>query len=192
MKLTLKSFSKIVQILMGCYPRWNIGQDGSVFRDNMQEVVPEELAMEMLRVYRTRRAKGPESAVDFLNAYIEYQIENAHSIGEVIDEITAGIKQYDAEISYDFSFSDCDEYLMQIVIPALPCSGGVKSFYHRNKEYLFRLAREAPESEERKSIYKKLEYDYREQLIITERNAIIKKINNNVLPNGYNPNRLES
>lgn len=191
MKLKQITSYKIIGVLRGCYPTWKIDFE-EYFIQNLQEVIPEEMAEEMLRVYRCRRAKGPLSAVDFMNAYIENQLEKANSIDEVIDKLTAGINNYYDDVIYDSSYSDCDEYLMQTVIPLLPCSEGVSAFYSRNKHLLVQLARGGPEPEERKSIYKKLEFDYRDQLIITERNTILKKINDVALPQGYNNNQLEA
>lgn len=192
MKLTKKTFSNIIRTLKGCYPTWNIGGEPIIFMNNWVELIPEELADEMVRVYRQRRAKGPESAVDFVNAYIENQIENARSVGEVIDKIVSGINHYYEYEVYESSYSDCDEYITQFVIPMFPCPLGVKAFYDRNSYYLDKMARFSPEPDEWKSIYNKLAFDYRDQLIIVERNSINKMINHTALPTGTQNEQLEA
>lgn len=192
MKLTERTAYKTLGILRRCYNHWNCGPEPDFFIQHLQEVVPEELAEDMVRAYRQRRAKGPESAVDFVNAYIESQIENAKSVGEVIDQITSGINNYYEYEVYESSYSDCDDYIMQAVIPELPCPLGVKAFYERNKYFLDKMARFNPEPDEWKSIYKKLEFDYREQLIIVERKSIIEMIDHAALPTGNNNKQLEA
>ena len=145
-----------------------------VFMTNWQELVPEELADEMVRVYRKHRVRGPESAVDFLNAYIEYQIEQAKSAEEVITEITNGIHTYDDD--YDLQYEKLDDYLMRTVIFAMPCPNGVSAFYFSNKSNLIHLARYSPDHNEEMAIRKKLERSYHDKLIIVEKSAVKEKL----------------
>ena len=174
MIMTNKTFANIIRILKGCYPNWHISEDTVVFMNNWKELIPEELADEMVRVYRKYRVKGPESAVDFLNAYIEYQIEQAKSAEEVITEITNGIKAYDRD--YDLQYEELDDYLMQNVIFALPCPNGVSAFYFSNKSNLIHLARHSPDHNEEMAIRRKLERSYHDKLIIVEKSAVKEKL----------------
>lgn len=174
MIMTNKTFANIIRILKGCYPNWNIGVDTVVFMNNWKELIPEELADDMVRVYRKCRTKGPESAVDFLNAYVEYQIKQAKSAEEVITEIVDGIHTYDGD--YDLQYEELDDYLMRTVIFALPCPNGVSAFYFSNKSNLIHLARYAPEHYEEIAIRKKLERSYHDKLIIVEKSAVKEKL----------------
>lgn len=186
MILKLETFKSMIKTFRASYgTNWRSDLDTDkesyiMFFQNCQEVIPDELADLFVRVYRTRREIGPRSPYDIVSTYIEKQLEDAKSSDFVIDKLTAAIRDYEYSDG-ELSFADCDEYLLENVIPLLPCSDGIKEFYLRNKRLLTHLALYSPDLEEQTSIYKSLGFDYRKQLTNSERRSVIEQINHTAL-----------
>lgn len=191
MILTVDTFRNMIKIIRAVYGQnWRSDLDTDraaqqIFFQTCQEVIPEEMAVELITVYRTRRETGPRSPYDIISVYIEKKLEDAKSSDYVIERLTAAIQNYTFS-SADTSFADCDEYLFNNVISMLPCSDGVKAFYIRNKKILNYLALYSPDSEEQTSIYKSLGFDYRKQLTNVERVSVLAQINHTALTQGKN------
>lgn len=203
MKLTFQTFKPIIKNIRAIYgPSWrsdiNIDPDGPsinettlIYFQNCQEVIPEEMAVEMLNVYRTCREFAPRSPYDIALAYIDKKLERAKTSDFVIKKLAEAIQSYNSSEN-DSPFESQDAFLFNNVIPMLPCSGGVKAFYLRNKRKIERLALKAPADPEAQKIYNDLEKDYENQLIICERRAIIEMIDHTALPTGNNNKKLEA
>lgn len=197
MILTFETFEKMYKSLRLSYgANWrpDIAPNNeayAAFYCDCRSVIPDEMANEMVAIYKSRRDMGPYSGHAILSAYIEKQLEGAKSSEFVIEKLTAAIKDYEYS-DEELPFENRDEYLFANVIPMFPCPSGVKEFYVRNKKKLERLALRSPDDYEESKIYEDLGKDYDKQLIIVERKAIIKKIELNALPNGKNINQLEA
>lgn len=187
MILTPETFKSMIKILRAVYGKnWRSDLDTDkeaqlIFFQTCQEVIPEEMAVELVTVYRTHRETGPRSPYDLVSVYIEKQLENAKSSDFVIQMLAVAIREYEY-CDQELPFATCDDYLFQNVISILPCSDGVKSFYYRNKRILNQLAMNEPTQEEQATIFKNLGFDYRKQLLNTERRSVIEMINHKALP----------
>lgn len=197
MKLTPETFKNMIKNIRAIYgPNWRSDLDADQaaqlqFFQNCQEVIPEELADTLIKIYRTRREIGPRSPYDIVSTFIEKQLEDAKSSDFVIEKLTAAIRNYEYSDEL-LPFTDCDDYLVMNVIPMMPCPEGVKAFYSRNKRQIRHLALHSPDIDEQTSIYKNLGFDYRKQLTNYERKAVIEQINHTALTAGKKHNQLEA
>lgn len=199
MILTPNTFKNMIKSLRASYGQnWRSDLDTDreaqlIFFNNCQELIPEEMAGELVTVYRTNREIGPRSPYDLVSVYIEKQLEDAKSSDFVIERLTAAIQKYEYSDT-ELPFTDCDDYLFKTLIPILPCSDGVKAFYQRNKSTLRHLALYGLDLEEQTSIYKSLGFDYRKQLTNAERKAVIRRIDHTALTDGNEQpnNQLEA
>lgn len=197
MKLTMNTFEYMIKNLRAIYgPTWRsdlADQEALlIFFANCQEVIAEELVDEFLCIYRTHKEIGPRSPYDIVVPYIDKQLENAKSSDFVIDKLIDAIHDYERN-SDGSPFSTCDEYLFSNVIPMLPCSDGVKSFYLHNRNTLLRIAHYSPSDyNDLATLYKDMEFDYRKQLVNNERKSIIEQISRTPLPTTKPNERLEA
>lgn len=197
MKLTNATFLHMLKHIRAVYgPNWrsdleNDGESRAYFFQTCQEVIPEELASTFIEVYCACREFAPRSPYDIALAYIDKKLESAKTGDFVIKKLAEAIHSYDYS-EKDSPFESQDDFLFNNVIPMLPCSGGVKAFYLRNKRKIERLALKSPGESEEQKIYNDLEKDYENQLIICERRAIIEMIDHTALPTGNNNKKLEA
>lgn len=196
MILTPETFENMLKTFRASYgPNWraDINADSEaylMFYQNFQEIIPEEMADVLVKVYRTRRARAPYSPYDIVEAYIERQLENAKSSEFVLDRLVTAIKEYEYS-EVESSFASRDEYLFKNVIPMFPCSTGVEEFYIRHRKDIVSLALYSPDEFEQTRIYNALNKDYDRQLIIAERKSVLEMINYEALP-GHTTHNLEA
>lgn len=197
MKLTMNTFNYMIKNIRAIYGsnwRSDLNNDEEaqlIFFTNCQELIAEELVDEFICVYRTHREYGPRSPYDLVATYIDKQLENAKSSDFVIDKLIDAIRDYN--INSDKSqFSTCEKYLFANVIPMLPCPDGVKSFYLHNKNTLFRIAEHKTSDEDNMTLYRNMRFDYRKQLVDTERKAVIEQISRVSLPTRKQNEQLEA
>lgn len=186
MRLTVKTFKNMIKNLRAIYGQsWRSDLDNDkeaqlIFFQTCQELIPEEMALEFIVVYRTNRSTGPRSPYDLVAVYVEKQLEDAKSSEFVIQRLVSAIQAY--QRAEETPFPDCDAFIFQNVIPFLPCSDGIKNFYIRNRQVITHLALHYPNLEEQNAIYADLGFDYRKQLTSSERKAVIRMIGQTALP----------
>lgn len=196
MILTIDTFNKMHTSLRLSYgPNWRPDLDDknearAAFFCDCRALIPDEMADEMIAVYRSRRDMGPYSGHAIFSAYLEKRLEDAKSSEFVIEKLVSAIREYEYS-GEELTFESRDEYLFENVIPMFPCPDGVREFYLRNKKKLECLALHSPDEYEESKIYDDLGKDYDKQLVIIERRSIIELITHTALPAGNNNKRLE-
>ena len=195
MIMTKETLLKIINTLRASYGagwRPDITTDSDAFRGfgyDCQLLIPDELAFEMVLVYRTRRDFGPHSAHEILTAYTEKPLEEASPCKTVVDTLLSELQRLtDDHLGY--TDSTCRAYLRCNVIPKFKCSDGVDAFYMNNELTLWNWPYLSAEDREKK--YNSLSFDYKKQLCKAERQAVLTIRGPVALPGGSNLNQLEA